>query len=68
MNDPIPMVLTCPECGRRHIDTGVWATRPHRTHLCLFCGTEWRPANVPTVGVAALPPEPKDGMITEGPF
>ncbi len=52
---PTPMVLTCPTCHERHVDEGEWATRPHKTHLCSRCGTLFRPANVPTVGVAVLP-------------
>jgi len=45
--------LFCPKCGFLHIDAGEWATRPHRTHQCQSCKHEWRPADVPTVGVAA---------------
>jgi hypothetical protein len=54
---PIPMILTCPirECGARHIDTGEFATKVHHTHSCQKCGTTWRPAVVPTVGVQFLP-------------
>lgn len=52
---PVPMVLACPTCHERHVDEGEWATRPHKTHLCSRCGTLFRPANVPTVGVAVLP-------------
>ena len=52
---PIPMVLACPTCHERHVDEGEWATRPHKTHLCSRCGALFRPANVPTVGVAVLP-------------
>lgn len=51
---PIPMLLDCPDCFLAHIDVGEWATRPHRTHKCVHCGNEWRPANVPTRGVQAL--------------
>lgn len=51
---PIPMLLLCPSCFEPHIDEDEWATRPHRTHLCSNCQLEWRPANVPTVGVQAL--------------
>lgn len=52
----IPMILHCPECSTPHVDEGEWATRIHRTHQCQYpgCGKEWRPANVPTVGVADL--------------
>ena len=52
---PIPLFLTCPHCGERHIDEGEFATKPHHTHACQECGLTWRPAIVPTVGVAFLP-------------
>lgn len=52
---PIPLILYCPMCQERHIDEGVHATRPHRTHSCQSCGHTWRPAIVPTVGVKYLP-------------
>ncbi len=52
---PIPMFLTCPMCGKRHIDEGEFATREHHTHACQGCGLTWRPAIVPTVGVQFLP-------------
>ena len=54
---PIPMVLMCPNCGFNHIDLGEWATRPHRTHLCLNCNAKWRPSNTATVGVIELAKE-----------
>lgn len=52
---PIPIILTCPQCGARHIDEGEWATRVHHTHSCQTCGMTWRPAVVATVGVQFLP-------------
>jgi len=52
---PIPMFLTCPFCGTRHIDEGEFATKVHHTHSCQSCGLTWRPAIAPTVGVAFLP-------------
>lgn len=52
---PIPMFLTCPKCNSRHVDEGDFATKPHHTHSCQACGLTWRPAVVPTVGVAFLP-------------
>lgn len=51
----IPMLLTCPGCGERHLDEGEWETRPHHTHACQSCGMVWRPAIVNTVGVRFLP-------------
>ena len=53
--DAIPMILTCPSCGVRHIDKGEFATKLHRDHACQSCGLVWRPAKVPTVGVRFLP-------------
>lgn len=31
-----------------------WDNPPHRSHLCHGCGTIWRPADVPTTGVASV--------------
>lgn len=31
-----------------------WNNPPHRSHLCHGCGHIWRPADVPTNGVAAV--------------
>lgn len=50
---PEPRVLFCPRCHCQHEDFGHWATRPHRTHRCLFCKHEWRPFPFTTVGVAS---------------
>jgi len=55
MITPIPMVLHCPKCGYQHVDEGEWTTTFHRTHLCLRCKHEWRPAAINTVGILALP-------------
>lgn len=52
---PIPMILNCPECGERHIDSNGWEKKVHTTHACQHCGMVWRPALVPTVGVQFLP-------------
>lgn len=52
---PIPMRLFCDKCGVLHIDEGEFATKPHHTHACQFCGNVWRPAIVATVGVKFLP-------------
>lgn len=58
LGTPIPMVLHCPVCGTQHIDApepeNGWTNPPHKSHLCHACGTVWRPAEIPTVGVAAL--------------
>jgi hypothetical protein len=69
---PVPMYLTCPKCNERHLDVGLFATKVHHTHTCQKCGLTWRPAVVPTVGVAFLPgfkndPEPlEDAPLPEG--
>jgi hypothetical protein len=55
---PIDMVLHCPGCGLQHIDAPEpgtnWTNPPHRSHKCHGCGDVWRPADVPTNGVAAI--------------
>lgn len=53
---PVDMLLFCPNCGEQHIDerTPDWTNPPHRSHLCQFCEHVWRPADVPTNGVAAI--------------
>lgn len=52
---PVPLFLTCPICGFRHIDEGEFAEKPHHTHACQRCGLAWRPSIIPTVGVWFLP-------------
>ena len=54
-SEPVPMIMHCPMCGERHLDVGDFANKPHHTHACQECGFVWRPAIVPTVGVAFLP-------------
>lgn len=65
---PIKMILFCPACGVQHIDAPdhddihwidgarsiPWDNPPHRSHLCQGCGHIWRPADVPTEGVASI--------------
>lgn len=66
---PIDMVLHCPKCGMQHVDApepldpqwtpncdiaAPWRNPLHRSHLCHGCGHIWRPADVPTNGVAAI--------------
>ena len=51
----IPMLLTCPQCGDRHIDEGDFTEKAHHTHACQSCGMVWRPALVNTHGVQFLP-------------
>lgn len=49
--EPEALPLRCPECIAPHIDKDEWATKPHRTHLCEYCGHKWRPKETATVGV-----------------
>lgn len=53
---PINMILWCPNCGMQHVDsaTAEWNNPPHRSHLCHGCHYIWRPADVPTNGVAEI--------------
>ena len=49
-------------CDAEHCQDGcacpgdclAWGNPPHRSHLCAECGNIWRPADVPTNGVATL--------------
>lgn len=63
---PVPMVLFCPNCGRQHIDSpkDEWTNPPHRSHLCAHCAWVWRPADVPTTGVAEIMTEGKKDCVT----
>lgn len=69
VSEPVDMILHCPSCGLQHIDapethevltaSGLaevpdWTNPPHRSHLCHGCSHIWRPADVPTNGVAAI--------------
>ncbi|HDR9758766.1 hypothetical protein KDX16_33610 [Burkholderia vietnamiensis] len=62
ISQPIPMLLFCPACGLQHVDAPEpahdgeeeWDNPPHRSHKCHACATVWRPADVPTVGVASI--------------
>lgn len=66
---PIDMILHCPKCGMQHVDAPEeavdrddpdyhcpprWENPPHKSHLCHGCGNIWRPADVPTNGVATI--------------
>ena len=75
---PIDMVLHCPACGIQHIDYREythgnygrkldWDNPPHRSHLCRGCGHIWRPADVPTNGVAAVKTNGKADSPIVGP-
>lgn len=41
-------------CGLDNMRPLEWTNPPHRSHLCHGCGHVWRPADVPTEGVAAI--------------
>lgn len=55
---PVEMLLFCPKCHTQHIDAPQpeknWENPPHRSHECQACGHVWRPADVPTNGVAKI--------------
>ena len=58
--------FTADESAAWNKEHGLWDNPPHRSHLCHGCGHIWRPADVPTNGVAAIktkgkadsPPQP----------
>ena len=58
MTHPISMILFCPSCGLQHVDAPEpgtdWDNPPHKSHLCHGCAHVWRPADVPTNGVAEI--------------
>jgi hypothetical protein len=58
MSEPINMLLPCPNCRTLHVDApepaSDWTNPPHKSHLCHFCKTVWRPADIPTNGVAEI--------------
>jgi hypothetical protein len=58
MEAPIDMLLYCPHCAEQHVDLPQpekgWDNPPHRSHECQACGWVWRPADMPTNGVAAI--------------
>lgn len=67
---PIDMILNCPACLQQHIDQPEpgWDNRPHKSHLCHHCDFIWRPADVPTNGVAAIKTRGKnDHVMLDGP-
>jgi hypothetical protein len=46
--------MTADESTMANKHYGRWDNPPHRSHLCHGCGFIWRPADVPTNGVAAI--------------
>lgn len=65
---PLDMLLPCPRCGLLHVDAPEpdkgWSNPPHKSHLCHDCGCIWRPASVPTNGVASIAPGKADTWIS----
>jgi hypothetical protein len=55
---PVDLLLYCPNCGRQHVDQPQpekdWSNPSHRSHECQHCFWKWRPADVPTNGIAEL--------------
>lgn len=41
--------LRCPHCGSEHIDEKMFATFPHRKHLCNGCGRNFRDSSGPSI-------------------
>lgn len=48
-------------------DEDYWTNPPHKSHLCHGCGCIWRPADVPTNGVAAIETRGKADNWSDGP-
>lgn len=48
--------------------SSAWTNPPHRSHLCHGCGRIWRPADVPTEGVAAIQTRGKADSPAAGPI
>jgi hypothetical protein len=71
---PVDMILHCPRCHLQHIDkpepdadADGWNNPPHRSHFCHGCGFIWRPADVPTNGVAAIQTRGKNDSAPTAP-
>lgn len=66
---PVPLAIDCPACGKEHVDTvdpvtGIdWATRSHKTHLCLHCGVLFKPYDHATVGIALTRTEAEQAVL-----
>jgi hypothetical protein len=60
----------CETCGKGQNACGcvtftAWLNPPHKSHRCEACNHVWRPADVPTNGVAAIQTKGKnDGTAT----
>lgn len=66
---PAPHKVMCSAfVNLRNVCTcGAWTNPPHRSHLCGSCNHVWRPADVPTTGVADIQTHGKaDGPQVRG--
>lgn len=52
--EPGRLISSGPYAGRAVPPKTTWSNPPHCSHLCHACGTIWRPADVPTNGVATI--------------
>lgn len=52
--EPAPVARHYDELPGGMAENQPWTNPPHRSHLCKQCGHIWRPADVPTNGVAAI--------------
>ena len=53
-----------PQCAEPCGEWCGWTNPPHRSHLCHGCGHIWRPADVPTNGVAEIKTKGKNDSPT----
>ena len=44
------VTIFCPFCHGQHLDSGKYAIRPHKVHLCFHCEKKFKVAK-PTIGV-----------------
>lgn len=55
-------VSTDSRCMHHPEPEPIWTNPPHKSHLCSSCKAIWRPAEVPTVGVAWVEPGKSDTL------
>jgi transcription elongation factor Elf1 len=56
--------LFCPRCNHLHLDEGVFATKPHKKHLCNACGRYFSDARKSISNPVALLRKMLDGFET----
>lgn len=61
----IDMLLYCPRCAAQHIDDPKHY-KPHASHRCRYCNTQFKPADVLTRGVADIKTRGKNDMEPKG--